>query len=108
MKSIHYVSDEFVTGDDIADALVMFAEALARNEASVAVDVPVRFGDSSVRQVSFLLGPASQLVAVPVDSEFDEVVDTKLVDWLKNETESLGRVTARYVDDIQNLDDYGL
>jgi hypothetical protein len=98
MKSIHYASDVFITGDEIADALVHFAEALARHEMSMAVDVPVQFTSGEVLPVSFLLGPASQLVAVPVPKGDREIIDTELVTWLKTQAASIGVSRARPVD----------
>jgi hypothetical protein len=94
MKSIHYAADEFLTGDDIADALVGLAEALAMYETSKAVDIPIRFVTGEIVAVSFLLGPASQLVAVPVANEFDEVRDEELVTWMKAQTAKVGKSAA--------------
>ena len=98
MKSIHYAADEFLTGDDIADALVGLAEALAQHETSMAVDIPVRFATGDIVSVSFLLGPASQLVAAPTSNEFDEVRDDDLVNWLKLQTANVGKHEALPID----------
>jgi len=98
MKSIHYAADEFLTGDDIADALVHLAEALAQYETSLAVDVPVRFSTGDVMPVSFLLGPASQLVAVPSADTTGEIEDAELVASLKHLTATVGRSSAGPLD----------
>lgn len=102
MKSIHYASDEFLTGDDIADALVEFAAVLAKYESSMAVDIPVRFAGGDIVEVSFLLGPASQLVAVPTVNEFEELHDEGLVEWMKTQTSRVGKSTAAPIDDVPN------
>jgi hypothetical protein len=82
----HYANDELLTGDDIADALVDLAAALAKRNSSLSVDIPVQFGVGDVRDVNFLLGPASQLIAVPApDSGFDELVRTDVVERLRAE-----------------------
>jgi hypothetical protein len=109
MKSIHYAADEFLTGNDIADALVRLAEALAQQETSLAVDIPVRFASGEIVPVSFLLGPASQMVAVPSLDEQDEVIDQELVDWMTNQTTMAGRSEARPLDEpivLRPSDDY--
>jgi hypothetical protein len=49
--------------------------------------------------VSFLLGPASQLVAVPSLDDAEEVVDTELVDWLTVQTAMVGRSEALPLDE---------
>ena len=102
MKSIRYASDEFLTGDAIADALVGFAEVLAQYETSMAVDIPVRFASGEVVAVSFLLGPASQLVAVPVLGDHDELLDEELVTWMRAQTSRVGKSPAMPVDDVPN------
>jgi hypothetical protein len=82
MKLIHYAGDTLLTGDAIADALVDYAAALAREETSTAVMIPVRVDGGGVDQVSVLLGPASQIVAAPEHSEYDEIVDDELVSFM--------------------------
>ncbi|WP_150307239.1 hypothetical protein [Planctomonas psychrotolerans] len=89
MKSIHYAGDILLTGDAIADAVVQYASALALNKMSDTIDVPVRFPDGTIEKATFLLGPASQLVGVPTDSSFDEVVEEALVADLVRKTQQL-------------------
>lgn len=79
MKLIHYAGDELVTGDSIADAVLRYAAALAETEGSLALGIPVQFPDGRVEEATMLIGPASQLVAVPHDTGFDEIVDEELV-----------------------------
>ena len=79
MKNIHYAGDELMTGDAIADALLDYAATLARQETSATIDVPVITDDGSLTAARFLLGPASQLVAVSVDSAFADPIDEQLL-----------------------------
>jgi hypothetical protein len=79
MDRIHYAGDSFLTGTEIANALVDYAQALAQVSASAAVELPVVHDDGSLGRVKVLVGPASQLVASSEPSEFDEVVDDGLV-----------------------------
>lgn len=106
MKSIHYVGDTLVTGDAIADAIVHYAEALARKETSAAVDVPIRLPDGSIEQASLLLGPASQIVAVHDESGFEEIVDEELVARLRRASAALG--DTRAVPEASNQSDSGV
>lgn len=89
MKAIHYAGETVLTGDAIADALVLYAGALARRETAATVDIPVRSPDGSVNTASVLLGPASQIVALPEHSDFDEVIDEGLVGWFQQHTRAL-------------------
>src|ERR1700709_379786 len=90
MKNIHYAGDVLLTGDEIADALVNYAEALAKRDTSSSVTIPVRFPDSSIKQVTVLIGPASQIIAVPDDTNDPEVVDEELVATFVRQTALLG------------------
>jgi hypothetical protein len=89
MKAIHYAGETVLTGDAIADALVRYAAALARRETAETVEIPVRYPDGSVNTANVLLGPASQIVAGPEHSDFDEIVDEALVVWFTQHTTAL-------------------
>lgn len=58
-----------------ADALLEFAEALAKQSTSASIHVPALFGDGSIGMVEVLVGPASQLFAVPESSAGHELLD---------------------------------
>jgi hypothetical protein len=62
VKRIHYVEDHVVTGDDIAEAVVEYARALALRGRSDSVDMPGVDVDGEVRRFRLLLGPASQML----------------------------------------------
>jgi len=89
MKRIHYTDDTWLTGGDIADAIVHYAAALAKRGSSEAVDIPVRTSEGTLDTISILLGPASQLVVEQEDSEYDEIVDELLVARLNKGTAEL-------------------
>jgi len=91
MERIYYAGDRFLTGTEIARALVAYAAALAQRGSAAAVEIPVRHenggGDGVVH---FLVGPASQLVTEAVDSEADdEIHDERLVGRLRALTAEL-------------------
>ncbi len=78
-----YAGGEFMTGDDIAQALFEYSQALAEEDAAASVEIPVLNDDGSLGSATFLVGPASQIVARAVDSEFDEVIDPEVVERLR-------------------------
>jgi hypothetical protein len=86
MQLIHYADGSVLTGSAISRALVDYAQVLASNGASATVDIPTREDGGALGHATFLLGPASQMVAVAVDSAYDEVVDEALVATLEAET----------------------
>ncbi|MCU1480876.1 MAG: hypothetical protein JWQ19_1662 [Subtercola sp.] len=108
MKEIHYAGGVLNTGDDIADAVVHFAESLARRVTSAAVDIPARLADGSVAKASLLLGPASQLVCIPQLGDADEVVDAELVAHLYAEAARLADPKPLTTAEESTYDDPGL
>lgn len=75
MKRIFYSSGSVVTTDRVAEAVIEYAQQLARGETSDAVMIPVIAGDGSAHEARLLLGPASQLAAV---DEEEHVADVRL------------------------------
>ncbi len=91
MERIYYAGDQFLTGTDIAKALVSYAAALGRRGTTGAIEIPVRHPEDG-RQgvVTFLVGPASQIVTERVDTdEDDEIRDEQLVERLRALTAEL-------------------
>jgi hypothetical protein len=82
MKSIHYAGEILMTGDAIADAVVQYAEALAKNVTSASIAIPVITSDGTLTEASFLLGPASQLVAVSLESDHVDPIDDELLAFI--------------------------
>lgn len=105
MKRIHYAGENLVTGDAIADALVFYAEALARRETSAAIEIPALFAEKDIRTVTVLLGPASQLVAIPEDSATDDLFDEELVARMKSASAALGVPQPQSDDDRDHARD---
>jgi hypothetical protein len=92
MKVISYAGGDYMTGDDIALALLELSEGLANADASQTVGIPILHEDGSRGTATFLVGPASQIVAVDIDSDFDELIDEGAVTDLKRLTVALNSV----------------
>lgn len=93
MKLISYAGNSVLTGDDIADAVVHYAEALARSKTSAALDLPVLDSTGRVVTANLLIGPSSQLVVMPAPGDGDELVDVDVVDRVHEQTMLLGSPT---------------
>lgn len=91
MERIYYAGDRFLTGTDVAKALVEYAAALARQGSAAAIEIPVRHVDGTPGVVNFLVGPASQLVTEAVDGKDgeEEILDEPLVARLQALTAEL-------------------
>lgn len=79
MHIIIYAGDEYLTGDEIADALMAYGRALSDEVRAEIVEIPVREPDGSVVSAKFLIGPASQIVAKSVPAQGSELEDDELV-----------------------------
>jgi hypothetical protein len=68
MKRITYAGETLVTSDEVADALTELASTLGTAQKSETVEIPVFDDDGSFEMASLVIGPASELVAVPVET----------------------------------------
>lgn len=75
MKILTYTGAELMTGDQIADAVLEYCVALAEEATAETIEIPVLQADGSRVVASLLVGPASQIVATEVDTDFDELID---------------------------------
>jgi hypothetical protein len=104
MQIIHYGEATYVTGDDIAHAVIEYAKALARAESSDTVVVPFRRADETDGRLELLIGPASQMVLEHADAEGEEILDSRLVEDIVRRIRVLTEVGARPID-IADQDD---
>lgn len=66
MREVSYAGGTFVTSDEIADALLDYAAALANADRATAISVPALGPDGPI-EVRILVGPASQIVTATID-----------------------------------------
>ncbi|MGN6428805.1 MAG: hypothetical protein ACTHMF_18475 [Leifsonia sp.] len=109
MRRIVYAGGTLYTGDAIAEALLDYARALARNGTADTVFVPAHSGEGEgdPGSIELLIGPASQLVSEPVDLAGRELTDEALVERLRSLTAALEprRPEALPADDLDFSDD---
>lgn len=71
MRRIHYAGGSLVTGDAIADVVLRFAEALAKQSAAEEIRVPSLSPSGAREEALLLVGPASQLLATKEEGAED-------------------------------------
>ena len=72
MKRIYHPGGSIVTGTALADAVMLYAEALSNRRETDVVDIPVVAADGSQGRAQFLIGSSSQLVSVTsTESEWE-------------------------------------
>lgn len=107
MQTIIYGGDAYLTGNEIADALLAYGRALGQEERAELVEIPVREPDGGVVTAKFLIGPASQIVAKEVPGKGPELEDPELVERLRTLTRGVESPTAAPVD-MSGVDAYDL
>jgi hypothetical protein len=56
MQRIYYAGEHFLTGTEIANALVSYAAALAQRGSADAIEIPVLHEDGRAVVINFLVG----------------------------------------------------
>ena len=77
-----YAGGEYLTGDEIALALLEYGESLAEVGEAATVEIPISKGGRRVH-ATFLIGPSSQIVATDFETADEELVDPVVVDELR-------------------------
>lgn len=78
MKAVSYVGDTFLTGDEIAAAIIDYGVALANAGHADRIAVPA-IGPTGTGIYEILIGPASQLSAAPAPHAGPELEDEAFV-----------------------------
>lgn len=94
-----YAGDTFITGDDIADAVLVYARALAASGTAATIDIPIYHPEKGLSEVSLLIGPASQIAAEPVDIATAEIRDEALVTQIHDDARATEAPRAMIDDD---------
>lgn len=93
-----------MTGDVIADAVLDYCAALAEEAAAETIRIPVLKADGSKGVATMLVGPASQIVATQVDTDFDELIDEETIHLLRARTNAHRPVAQP--SELQQLHDF--
>jgi len=96
MRRIHYANGTLITGDAIADVIVRYAAALAKQGLAVELDVPVLDENGQPDTALLLLGPASQILAEHDPSD-DDLIDAEFLATTEKSIVALGTPRAGFV-----------
>ena len=94
MKLVIYAGGEYLTGDEIAEALIDLSEALADDGSAETIDLPFIDRDGTRQTASFLVGPASQIVAKTISEESEELRDPDAVERIQARIRGLHATAA--------------
>ncbi|MCU1544271.1 MAG: hypothetical protein JWM50_2136 [Microbacteriaceae bacterium] len=82
MMKLEYAGGELLLSNEASHALLRYAEALALQSSSDTVAIPVVTVDGVPGTAEILIGPASQLLALPAAEDF-EIDDSEAIDMLR-------------------------
>ena len=89
MRYLRYAGEAFLTGDDLAAAVMRLAEALASQHSTASIRIPVRMPDGATGEASMLLGPGTQLAMTPGPPVERELVDSTVLGEVESRIEQL-------------------
>lgn len=92
--TLHYTGGRVLMADDVCEALIQYARVLAATQASDVLVVPVIDDDGQQVTAEFLVGPASQLLAVPVVGAAECGRDQTVIDEIERRTRLLDSPVA--------------
>ncbi len=107
MKSISYAGSRLMTGDDIAQAVLEYSAALSDAATAATVEIPVLTEQGGRSHAILLVGPASQIVAEDVRTNFAELVDAATVDLLHQKTSEHRPVASEASAQMPTFDEAG-
>ena len=94
MKRIFHPGGSIVTGSELADAVMRYAEALSNRRETDVVDIPVVGEDGSPGRAQFLIGASSQLVSVTSADRALELIEATTTDALHQKVRGDGRLVS--------------
>ncbi len=101
-----YAGGEFLTGDEIVVALFEYGAALAEVGTAGSVEIPIRTAAGHSVMATFLVGPASQIVAIDAGTSDDELIDGDVVDVLRRLTRRLRPVASSADEGVPSAEEY--
>ena len=96
MKQIYYPGGSVVTGSQLADALMLYAEALCNRRQVDVVDIPVLGSRGELLRAQFLIGTATQLVSVGAEPLSPELVEPETLDFLHRKAQPGAMIPASW------------
>ena len=87
--TLHYTGGSVLMADDVCEALMQYARVLASSQGSDVLVVPVVDEDGELVTAELLVGPASQLLAVPVIGVAESGRDQTVIDDIERRTRLL-------------------
>ena len=103
MQEVVFAGGKFVTSDEVAEALLEYAAALANVNRAATIRVPAVVESGEAAHVTVLVGPASQLMSEDTSVVAGEPEGAEFVRQVRERVEQLQR-TVIVADPSSSLD----
>jgi hypothetical protein len=94
MKHLTNRAGSFLTGTEIADAVMNYALQLIRQRDVDLVEIPFVAANGDIHRVELAVGWLADLVAVTDGQIDEELVENKTVESIRNRTDTVGMLRA--------------
>jgi hypothetical protein len=94
MKRIFHSGGSIVTGNELADAVMLYAEALGNRNETDLVDIPVVAADGSHGRAQILIGSSSALMSVTSADGVRELTEPATSDAIRDKTRFGSRLAS--------------
>ncbi|TFC96845.1 MULTISPECIES: hypothetical protein [Cryobacterium] len=84
MKRIFHPGGSIVTGDELADAVMHYAEALTRRSQVDVVDFPILGEFGTLDRAQILIGAPGGLTCVGAESSYPDLLEADTVDTFRH------------------------
>jgi hypothetical protein len=84
MKRIFHPGGSVVTGDELADAVLHYADALSRRNQVDVVDFPVIDESGTLARVQILIGTPGGLTSLDAESSHPDIFEADTVDTFRH------------------------
>jgi hypothetical protein len=89
VKQITYSGAQFVTSDAVESALMDLVASLGSADSTMHVEIP-SWQLGVEKTIGIVIGPSSEIISAPIDSDMVEPVEEPAVGELRRLTNSLG------------------
>lgn len=105
MKHLTNRAGSFLTGSEIADAVMQYALQLSRQRDVDLVDIPFVGADGGIHRVELTIGWLADLVAVSHAQGHEELIEYETVDSIRAKADAVGvlRASPFSGDDLERM-----
>ena len=106
MKTLENRAGAYLTGDEIADAVMEYSGALVQEQLTEVVEIPFEAKPGLIHRVKLLIGWRSEVNAVKNGLHGSELEDAELIHTLRHKTERLRSPSGDATFSEADVDDF--